>query len=136
MISSTSSSEWPAAAWRHWLATFLGVLVAVFGGLYAAVVLLDPYDTGRFAVLPSVGVVDGNPRTANASRGRDPQFDAAIFGNSAGQILDPRELSRLTGLSFVQMTVPGTRIREQLAMARWFQRHHRQIGAWVFVTDD
>jgi hypothetical protein len=99
-------------------------------------VLLDPYDTGRFAVLPSVGAADGNPRTANASRGRDPQFNAAVIGNSTGQALDPRELSRLTGLSFVQMTVPGTRIREQLAMARWFRQHHRQIGALVFVTDD
>ena len=43
------------------------------------------------------------PRTATASRARDPQFDSAIIGNSTAQLLNPAELSRSTGLRFVQL---------------------------------
>jgi hypothetical protein len=136
MTSSTSSSECPAAVWERWLATFLGVLVTVGAGLFAALVILDPYDTGRFGLLPSRGVSDENPRTANASRGRDQQFEAAVFGSSTGQILHPNRLSQLSGLSFVQLTIPGTRAREQLALMRWFLQHHERVGALVVVTDE
>jgi hypothetical protein len=136
MTSSTSSSDWPAAAWRRWLATFIGVLAVAGLGLLAAIVLGDPYDTGRFALLPSVGVADESPRTANASRGRDPQFDAAIIGSSTGQLLHPKLLSQATGSRFVQLVVPGTRAREQLTLMRWFLRHHPRVAALVIVTDE
>ena len=81
---------------------------------------VDPYDSGRFGILGITGVVDESPRTANASRARDPQFDSAVFGNSTGQLLKPSELSQLTGSSFVQLTVPGTGPREQLAIMDFF----------------
>src|SRR6266853_774188 len=62
----------PDAVWRRFALTFL---VAFFGGLgliYAALVLIDPYDTGRFPTFMRPGVFDGGQRTANASRGHDP----------------------------------------------------------------
>jgi hypothetical protein len=136
MTSSISSSDRSGAEWRRWLATFLGVLLAAGAGLFAAIAALDPYDTGRFALLPSVGVLDDSPRTAVASRGRDPQFDAAIIGSSTGQLLDPRRLSQATGRRFVQLTIPGTRPREQLTVMRWFLRHHARVGALVLVADE
>jgi hypothetical protein len=136
MTSSISSSEFSLAAWRRWLATFLAVLVMAGAGLFAAIAALDPYDTGRFALLPSVGVLDDSPRTAVASRGRDPRFDAAIIGSSTGQLLDPRRLSQATGRRFVQLTIPGTRPREQLTVMRYFLGHHPRIGALVLVADE
>ena len=75
--------------------TFLSVFFGGLGSIYASpCVVIDPYDTGRFPTFIEPGVFDGGSRTANASRGRDPRFNAAVFGNSRGQLLDPAKLSR------------------------------------------
>jgi hypothetical protein len=103
--------------------------------VFALVLIVDPYDSGRVGLLGIKGVNDASPRTANASRARDPQFDSAIIGNSTGQLIKPAELSRLTGLRFVQLTVPGTGPREQLAIMDFFVRKHAKVGALVIVTD-
>ena len=128
-----SSSD--SASWARWLATFLSTLALGTALVMALVILVDPYDSGRFGWLGIKGVSDESPRTANASRGRDPQFDSAVFGNSTGQLLNPTELSRASNARFVQLTVPGTGPREQLALLQWFARHHERIGAIVIVTD-
>ena len=49
---------------------------------FPVLVLIDPYDSGRFPGLGIVGVDDASPRTSNVSLGRDPQFDAVVIGNS------------------------------------------------------
>jgi hypothetical protein len=113
------------------LATFFGGSVLIFLMLLA----IDPYDSGRFPSLGIAGIVDENPRTASVSRGRDARFNAAIVGNSHGQLLAPARLDRATGLRFVQLTVPGTGPREQVATLRWFVRHHGRIGAVVIAVD-
>jgi len=123
-----------ALDWTRWLAAFLGALAIGSAIIFALVLAIDPYDSGRFGLLPP-GVRDDSPRTANASRARDPQFDSAVFGNSTGQLVSPAELSRLTGARFVQLTMPGSGPREQLAVLDFFKRHHPRIGAVVFVTD-
>jgi hypothetical protein len=133
MSSSTSSSE--NSAWGRWLATFLAMAALGAAIVFALVVLVDPYDSGRFGLIGIKGISDESPRTANASRGRDPQFNAAVFGNSTGQLLKPSELSQATGARFVQLTVPGTGPREQLALLHWFVRHHPRPNALVIVTD-
>jgi hypothetical protein len=74
----------------------------------AAAFVLDPYDTGRSALVERPGVRPQGPRTAGASRGRDLAFNAAVFGNSRIQLLSPERLNGITGLSLVQLSVPGT----------------------------
>jgi hypothetical protein len=136
MSSYTSSSEIAdPIAWGRWLGTFLGALALGAAIVFAFVLAVDPYDSGRVGILGIRGVDDASPRTANASRARDPQFDSAVIGNSTGQLLKPSELSALTGKSFVQLTVPGTGPREQLAIIDFFVRQRRQVGALVIVTD-
>ena len=140
MSSSISSSEALGAEretslWGYWLVTFLAVLALGAAAIFALVLIVDPYDSGRVGLTGIKGVNDASPRTANASRARDPQFDSAVIGNSTGQLLKPAELSQLTGLRFVQLTVPGTGPREQLAILDYFVRHHPKMGALVFVTD-
>src|SRR5437868_4251016 len=140
MSSSISSSDAvlapsEASAWGRWLATFLSALALGAALVFALVLIVDPYDSGRVGLLGIHGVDDISPRTANASRARDPQFDSAMIGNSTGQLLKPSELSRLTGLRFVQLTTPGTGPREQLAILDYFARKHPAIGALVIVTD-
>ena len=141
MSSSTSSSKAvvapsEASAWGRWLATFFAALVLGAAAVLALVLIVDPYDSGRVGLAGIQGVNDASPRTANASRARDPQFDSAVIGNSTGQLLKPAELSRLTGLRFVQLTTPGTGPREQLAMMNYFVRKHAKVGALVIVTDE
>jgi hypothetical protein len=135
MNLSISSSEANAGAWGRWLLDFLGAMAVSATLIFAFVLIVDPYDSGRTSLLNIAGVVELEPRMANASRARDPQFDSAIIGNSTGQALRPSELSRLTDSRFVQLTVPGTGPREQLAILNFFVRHHPRIGALVMVTD-
>jgi hypothetical protein len=140
MSSSISSSDAviapsEASTWGRWLATFVVALALGAAAVFALVSIVDPYDSGRVGLLGIKGVNDASPRTANASRARDPQFDSAVIGNSTGQLLKPAELSRLTGLHFVQLTTPGTGPREQLAIMDYFVRKHPKMGALVIVTD-
>jgi hypothetical protein len=139
MTSSTSSSEPDAAdarRWRRWIAAFAIVFFGVGGLIYGVLLLIDPYDSDRFPNFGIAGVDDRNPRTADVSRGRDERFDSAIIGNSTGQLLDPGRLDPATGLRFVQLTIPQTGPREQLAIMRWVVSHHDGAGALVLVADD
>lgn len=135
MNSSTSSSD-AARDWGRCLVACFGTLAAGACLVLALMLAVDPYDSGRFGWFGITGVNDRNAVTANVSRGRDPQFNAAIFGNSTGQLLEPAELSRATGLRFVQLVAPGADPRGQLAILDFFVRHHPRIGALVFVLDD
>ena len=122
-------------AWRGFVVRFLAVLVAILTTTLAIVVLIDPYDSGRFPSVGITGVSDPSQRTADVSLGRSDKFNAAIISNSHGQLLDPDRLTQATGLSFVQLAMPGVYAPEQLAVMRWFIRHHPRIGALVLVTD-
>jgi hypothetical protein len=123
-------------AWRGFVLRFLAAFVAVLAATLAFVILIDPYDSGRFPDLGITGVSDTNQRTANVSLGRSDKFNAAIFSDSHGQLLDPDRLTQATGLSFVQLSTPGAFAPEQLAIMRWFIRHHAHIGAVVLAADE
>jgi hypothetical protein len=114
MNSSISSSE------SHnpggFLKTFLAAVVGIVLVLATVLVLLDPYDTGRLTPFVKPGIAATGPRMANASRIRNPAFDAAIIGNSTIQQISPERLGAQTGRSFVQLSVPGTGPMEQATM--------------------
>lgn len=129
------TSEREDRPWRKFAFRYLSAFIAVLAAVFCFIVFTDPYDSGRFALIAIEGVSDNDPRSASASRGRDPRFDAAIFGNSHGQLLSPARLAPATGRAFVQLTVPGTGPQEQLALMRWFVRHHPQPRAIVIATD-
>jgi hypothetical protein len=121
--------------WRRFALTFLGVFGAV-GVLYLALLVIDPYDTGRFPTFMKPGVIDEGQRTSNASHGRDPRFTAAVIGNSRGQMLDPAKLSAATGMDFVQLTTPASGPVEQMTMLRYFMQYHRRIDAVILTIDE
>jgi hypothetical protein len=122
--------------WRRFALTFLGVFGGGFGLLYLTLLVIDPYDTGRFPTFMKTGVVDEGQRTSNASHGRDSRFTAAVIGNSRGQMLDPAKLSALTGMDFVQLTTPASGPVEQMTMLRYFMRYHRKIDAVILTVDE
>jgi hypothetical protein len=96
----------------------------------AASYAIDPYDSGRSTLFAKAGVRPQGPRTANASRGRDPAFDAAVIGNSRVQLLSPDRLKGCdrrppSGSSRCRGRGP----REQLVLLDWFMRHRPKAGA-------
>ncbi|RZN15452.1 hypothetical protein CWO90_41550 [Bradyrhizobium sp. Leo121] len=117
------------------MANCVGTLVGGLLLLYALMILVDPYDTGKFGFLGIDGVDDRNTLTSAASRARDPNFDSAIIGNSTAQMLEPTELSKATGLNFVQLYMTGGNPHEQLMLLDFFLRHHKRVRALVFVVD-
>jgi hypothetical protein len=131
----TEPNPIPDRVWRRFALTFLGVFGAV-GVLYLALLVIDPYDTGRFPTFMKPGVVDEGQRTSNASHGRDPRFTAAVIGNSRGQMLDPAKLSAATGMDFVQLTTPASGPVEQMTMLRFFMQYHRRIDAIILTIDE
>ena len=138
MTSSISDSEAVAgtrAVWRRWLAVFAGVYFGLGALLFVLLLMIDPYDTGRFPSFGLVGVGDHSMRTADASRGRDPRFNAAVIGDSTGQRIDPYRLSEKSGYRFIQLSIPQLGPQEQLVLMRWVMSHHKHYGALVIVTD-
>lgn len=122
-------------AWKSFLKLFFASLVAMSGAIYLLFLGVDPFDSGRLTNSPGIGIVADVPRYAAASLGRDATFNSAVIGNSHGQELDPTRLSNDRALSFIQLTVSATGPREQMAVLRWFVRHHQRIGAIVMVAD-
>ena len=147
--------------WCRFALAYLGMFIGVVGAVYVFIIAVDPYDSGRFPSLGLQGLFDGlqhggnaaaggaarsdaaafgdtdtSQRTGNVALGRAARFNAAIFGNSHGQLLSPQRLSQATGLNFVQLTVPGANVREQLAMMGWFMHHHPEAGALVLALDE
>jgi hypothetical protein len=123
------------AVWGRFAATFL-IGVAVLAAAFLTVAyVLDPFDTGRSPLSLKPGVPPQGPRSAAASRGRDPGYDAAIFGNSHVALLSPERLRPLTDLYFVQLSVNATGPKEQFTLLDWFMRHHPQARALVIGAD-
>lgn len=138
--SSTSSSEAAApsgAAWRGFAAAFAAAAAVVYVALVAGLLALDPYDTGRFALVRTPGLAVQGPRTAGASRGRDTRFDGAVIGNSHVQLVSPARLAESSGIPFVSLAIPGTGPQEQLLLIDYFLRHRtRPARALVLGIDE
>jgi hypothetical protein len=123
-------------AYRRCAIMFVTVLFGGIGLIYAFLLLVDPWDTGRFPTPLPAGTPDNERRTSTASRGRNPRFDAAIFGNSRTYLIDPEKLSQATGYSFVSLGTPMSGPREQMLVARYFLRFHPAPAAFVFGADE
>ena len=121
LISETS---WRRCAW-----VFVASCFGIVGLTLASVILIDPYDEGRFPSFMPPGTATDLPTTLNISRGRDPRFDAVALGDSRAVLIDPHQLSEGTPFRFVQMAVEGATIPDQALYLRWFARHHPAVRA-------
>jgi hypothetical protein len=135
MSSSISSSESVDPRWWRFAIVFVATTALLLAGTLGFLAALDPYDTGRLALVQRAGVPEQGPRTAGASRGRDPRFSSAIFGNSHVQLLRPETLKDQTGLMFVSLAVTATYPKEQFVMIDWFLRHHPSPTAMIIGLD-
>ncbi len=143
MSSSTSSSDAAvgasAASEARWAGFARGFVVTTLLALLGTLTLawlIDPYDTGNTPLSLREGVRPQGPRTAAASRGRDPAFQGAIFGNSHVQLLSPERLQATTGIPFVSLMAPASGPKEGLVLMDWFLRHRREPPQAVIVGID
>jgi hypothetical protein len=134
MSSSISSSD--GLVWRGFAVALLAAAAGVLVAMLAVAYLIDPYDTGRSTLFGKAGIRPQGPRTAAASRGRDPAYNAAVVGNSNIQLLSPERLREKTGLDFVQLSVPGTGPKEQLVLIDWYLRHRREPAKAIVLSAD
>jgi hypothetical protein len=123
--------------WRNWLKVLLSCLIVGSGLFYAAVVLIDPFSTGRFALTQRIDFASRNSRLAKAGLVRDLQSDSALFGDSTGFPLDPSNIVGQSGGRMVQLTIPAALPADILTVARAFERHHAgRQRLEVFVLSD
>jgi hypothetical protein len=135
LSDSVQTTEEGATDWGRCLRAFFATVVGGASMLSMFLILVDPYDSGKFGFLGIEGVADRNSTTASASRARDASINSAIIGNSTALLIDPNRLSLVTGLRFVQLSVVGRSPREEFTVLDFFLRHHRHVGALVIVTD-
>jgi hypothetical protein len=142
MNSSISTSE-PAApdaigaGWSRWLIVFVVGSALGLGALLGVIVLVDPFSTGRLTPLARVDIAIGNRIYSDAGRVRDPQFDAAIFGNSHAVLIHPARLSQATDRHFVTLAINAMDAGDQAYLMTTFDRRHPdQKLVFVVVLDD
>jgi hypothetical protein len=123
------------AIWRRTAAIWLAAFVAPLVLFLLVMVLIDPYDSGRFPTFMPAGSPDERPATVGISRGRDPRFNAVLLGNSRAVLVDPRHISTLTGLRFVEMAAEGATVRDEMARLHWFVRNRPRVDAIVVAID-
>lgn len=122
--------------WARFIRTTLLSTAVIAAVGYIGLLWIDPYGTGRLIGMQTTLIPSLSPRLTTAARGRDPDFDAAVLGNSTIQLLEPKRLDAETGLRFVQLSIPGTGPAEQLAILRWFAaNHHGTMRAVVIGLD-
>ncbi len=142
MSSSISSSEHPVTtgpagfSWRQFGLRTVLATAGLFIGVSLFLILFDPYDTGRLTWQRQTGIAATGPWAANASRARNPAFNAAITGNSRMQMLEPAALDRLTGASFVNLVVQGTSWPEQTLILDRFIKNHPSPQGLVIGLDE
>lgn len=120
-------------AWSRSVIIFVIALAAIAALSIAALAALDPYDTGRFTLVP---VWHGRINGDKVSRARDLQFDSAIIGNSRMQMVRPDLLDQRTGLKFVSLTIHAAGPLEEMAVLRYFLRHRQETKSIVIGLDD
>src|SRR5450432_3493581 len=136
-LSISDSDAASGQIWGRWLAVCLTILGSLTAALYLAVVLLDPYSTGRFSPIRSVVIVTDQACYADAARVRDLRFDSAIIGNSTILRVKPSNLSTATGRRFVSLALIGSWPSVQAVVAGAFARHHHApSGLLVWGIDD
>lgn len=132
---AVTSSETGARPWRRFFLALVLTAAGIGGCVAAALLVLDPYDTGRFALFGEYGVASFGQRYTAASLAREPGIDAAIIGNSTIQLVDPARLGSGAAISSVSLAIPGTGPLEQMAVADWLLRHHRGDALRGLVID-
>ena len=111
----------------HWRKFWRTALSITLGGgllLYAAILLVDPFDALSFSLPVERAPVVTNQRYSFPALARKDRFDSAVIGTSTTRLLRPANLDRSLGGSFVNLSMNSGTAWEQAQILDLFRRHH------------
>jgi hypothetical protein len=135
-VNNSSVDTTEGRLWWRWLATLLGVAAVLPAVGYVAIILIDPFATGRLTPIKRFDVAAPDVALGHAARVRDPQFDSAVIGNSHAVLIDPARLSEATHLHVAQLAFVAAPPREQFILARAFLSNHPKAEALIVTLDE
>ncbi len=121
----TARSAGENRAWRNWLLVVLSLGIIASLVLWLAVVLIDPFSTGRFALTQRIDITTTNSRLADVAVARDRRFNGAILGDSVSITLDPKSVARGSNWRLAQLAIYAADVSEVVTVANAFERAHR-----------
>lgn len=121
--------------WRGFWKTALGTTLGLAGGLYAALVLIDPYDSMPFSLPLERAPITQNQRFSYPAIARDPAFDSLVMGTSTSRLLRPAKLDALFGGRFANLSLNSGTAYEQTQLLKLFARHHAEVRTVVVGID-
>ena len=122
-------------SWRPALTACLAALFGVGSALYAAILIVDPYDTVWFAPPLPRAPVATNQRFSYPALARKPRFDSAVVGTSTTRLLEPARLDPLFDGRFVNLSLNSGTAYEQMRLFDVFVRHHPAARTVIFGID-
>jgi hypothetical protein len=112
-------------AWRNWLLVVLSLGAVTSIALWLAVVLIDPFSTGRFALTQRIDITTTNSRLTDVAVARNASFNGAILGDSVSITLDPKSVARDSNWRLAQLGIYAADVSEVVTVANTFEREHR-----------
>ncbi len=122
-------------AWRGFWITALGTACGLTAVLYAAVVVVDPYDTLWLSPPFERAPVSTNQRYSYPAVARKVRFDSVVVGTSTSRLLRPAKLDEVLGGNFANLSLNDGTAYEQSQILKLFARHHRDARTVIFGID-
>lgn len=129
-IRQPSTSEW-----RRFVRVLFVLSIGAVAALFAALSLIDPYDSLPLSLQLQRFRVTGNERYAFPRITRDPSFDSAVFGTSTSMLLKPSELNARVGGTFANLAMGSARAWEQAQLMKLFARNRSDARTVVLGLD-
>lgn len=111
------------ATWKQFAWRFIGVFGGVGLGLYAFVLLMDPYNNVPFSLPIERPLVSIHQRYMYPQIARSKQFDSFIIGTSTSRLIDPEILNQALGARFANLGMDAATAWEQTQIGKLFIRH-------------
>lgn len=107
-------------SWRSFATRLMVTFVAGLTGLYAFVLLIDPYNVVPFSLPIERPLVSINQRYMYPQVVRSGRFDSLVVGTSTSRLLDPEILNAEFGAKFANLAMDSATAWEQKTMADYF----------------
>ena len=122
-------------AWRGFWITALATAGGLSALLYAAIVVIDPYDTLWFSPPFERAPITTNQRFSYPAIARKARFDSVVIGTSTSRLLRPAKLEEVLGGRFANLSLNSGTAYEQSRIFELFARHHPKARTAIFGID-
>lgn len=121
--------------WKKFWRMTMGGVFGLGVILFAAVVIVDPYDSLLISPPLARVPITQNQRFSYPALARNSRFDSAVIGTSTSRLLRPDKLQESLGGAFVNLSMNSATAYEQSRIFALFARHHPRPATVVFAID-